>query len=139
MAVSATISRFLRYAIVGVSTNALGYLLYLLVTLMGLGPKTTMSILYFVGAALGYFGNRRWAFRYSGNIWRSSAGYFIFHAGGYCINLGLLFMFVDRLGYPHQVVQAGAILVVAAYLFVALNLVVFKRSGKGFQMSGPLR
>lgn len=136
MAVSATMSRFLRYAIVGLSTNALGYLLYLLVTFMGLGPKTTMSMLYVVGAALGYMGNRRWAFRHSGSIWRSSAGYFIFHAGGYFINLGLLYLFVDRLDYPHQIVQAGAIVVVAAYLFVALNLIVFKRSGRAIRCRG---
>jgi uncharacterized membrane protein (GlpM family) len=47
------------------------------------------------------------------------------HASGYLCNLAILRVFVDRLGYPHQIVQAVAIFVVAAYLFLAFKMFVF--------------
>ncbi|MCY1547546.1 GtrA-like protein [compost metagenome] len=79
-----------------------------------------------MGASLGYVGNRQWAFRHSGSVWRSSLKYAAFHAGGYVLNYLMLYIFVDELGFPHQLVQAAAIVAVAGYLFVAFNLFVFK-------------
>lgn len=123
---SATVWRFMRYALVGVATNATGYLIYLMITFLGVAPKTAMSILYFVGAALGYIGNRKIAFRYSGSWRRSCALYILFHTGGYLINFMLLALLVDRHGYPHQLVQLFAVGIVAIYLFVTFNFFVFK-------------
>src|SRR6185437_13308870 len=79
-----------------------GYTVYLLITLAGASPMITMSALYPTGALLGFFGNRQWAFRHAGGISRSATLYVIFHTGGYLINFALLSVFVDRLGYPHQ-------------------------------------
>jgi putative flippase GtrA len=121
-----TILRVVRYGIVGVATNAAGYVVYLLITFAGAGPKITMSALYATGAALGFLGNRQWAFRHAGGIGKSVVLYFFFHAGGYFIDFALLSIFVDRLGYPHQLVQAVAVMVVALYLFAAFNFVVFR-------------
>lgn len=134
MRVPSFTASFVRYVLVGIATNSIGYLIYLLLTTAGLEPKVTMSMLYIFGAAIGYLGNRRWAFQHSGSIWRSSTGYFIFHLGGYLINLGLLYLFVDRLSYPHQVVQACAIIIVAAYLFTALRVIVFNDPKKDCQV-----
>lgn len=123
----ATFRRLVRYGFVGIATNLAGYALYLVVTHVGLGPKLTMSLLYAVGATLGYFGNRNWVFRHSGNFLHSSAGYIVAHVAGYTINFALLHVFVDRMGYPHQIVQGFAILLVAGYLFLVLNFLVFSR------------
>jgi len=123
---SAVALRFVRYALVGLATNAVGYLVYLLVTWLGVAPKSAMTALYFLGASLGYISNRTWTFRYSGSVWRSSLKYVAFHAGGYSLNYLMLHIFADRLHFHHQMVQAAAIFVVAGYLFVAFNLFVFK-------------
>ncbi len=125
-----TIVRLIRYAVVGLATNLAGYLVYLLVTFAGVGPKVAMTILYGIGAVLSFLGNRQWTFRHAGNIWHSALGFVACHAGGYAINLLLLYVFVDLWGFPHQLVQAVAVLVVAAYLFTMLNLVVFREKGK---------
>jgi len=47
------------------------------------------------------------------------------HPIGYLANLALLYVFTDRLGYPHQVVQAAAIFVVAGILFLLFRFFVF--------------
>lgn len=118
--------RFIRYAVVGLATNLAGYMVYLLVTWLGVAPKSAMTVLYLVGASLGYIGNRKWAFRYSGSVLRSSLKYVAFHVGGYALNYLMLYLLADQLGFPHQLVQAVAVVTVAGYLFVAFNLFVFK-------------
>ena len=114
-----------RYALVGIVINLFGYLVYLLVTYFGATPKITMSLLYVVGAASGYFGNRNFTFEDKGNLLGSIFRYFIAHFFGYFINLALLIIFVDLFMYPHQWVQAVGIFIVAGFLFIAFKFFVF--------------
>ncbi|MBV5310569.1 GtrA family protein, partial [Chromatium okenii] len=53
-----------RYALVGVASNAFGYFLYLLLTNVGMGYKSAMSLLYIVGVAQTFIFNRSWSFRH---------------------------------------------------------------------------
>lgn len=126
MFASATFWRLVRYGVVGMASNIGGYLIYVSVTYLGLGPKLAMTLLYFAGATIGYMGNRQLAFSHTGNILRSSAGYLMAHTVGYAVNFVILYVFVDLMGYPHQMVQGVAILAVAGYLFLVLNFIVFK-------------
>lgn len=133
---TASLPQLMRYGIVGFATNAAGYLLYLLVTWLGMGPKTTMTLLYVAGMLMGYYGNSRYAFSYDGNPYSGFVRYGLVHLCGYALNFSLLHVFVDRMGYPHQIVQAVAILVVAAFLFVGFRFFVFAQrsdrvSGEG--------
>lgn len=119
-------TQLFRYAFVGVMSNAAGYLVYLLFTYLGATPKLTMSLLYGVGATLGFFGNRRLTFSYKGALLGSGIRYLIAHAFGYLLNLAILIVFVDSFGFAHQMVQAVAILVVAAFLFTTFKFFVFR-------------
>ncbi len=123
--------RVLRYGIVGLSTNAAGYLIYLLITFFGLSPKVTMTMLYAIGATMGYLGNFRFTFDYRGSHWAGATRFALTYGAGYALNLGLLIVFVDWWHYPHQLVQGVAIFVNAAFLFVALNVFVFPDSKRG--------
>jgi putative flippase GtrA len=118
--------QFARYALLGLAINAGGYLVYLAVTALGAEPKAVMSALYASGVLLGFVGNRQWAFAHAGRMLPSLARFLAAHALGYLLNLALLVVFVDRLGYPHQAVQAVAIGVVACFLFALLRLFVFR-------------
>ena len=120
--------QFFRYGLVGIASNLSGYLLFLLITYWGVEPKIAMTLLYVVGATIGFIGNRQWAFTHSGTLLEAGARYFIAHMFGYLINFLILLMFVDRLGYSHQWVQAGAIFVVAGFLFVAFKYFVFPKA-----------
>ena len=118
--------QLLKYALVGLISNASGYALYLLLTDQGCPPKLAMTALYTTGALIGFLGNRRLTFSYRGGIVGSGIRFVLVQAGGYAINLCLLVVLVDGVGYAHQWVQAAAILMVAGYLFVALKFFVFK-------------
>ncbi len=121
-----SLAQLARYAFVGIVSNLAGYIVYLLLTYFGATPKITMTILYGIGATIGYMGNRNFTFSHKGSSLGSSIRYAIAHLFGYFINLVILIIFVDRLGYAHQWVQAVAIFVVAGFLFIAFKFFVFK-------------
>lgn len=87
-----------------------------------------MTLLYITTAALSFFGNQKITFSYSGKLLGASIRYVTVQATGYLINLAILMVFVDQLGYNHKIVQAIAIFIVACYLFVSLKLFVFRRT-----------
>jgi putative flippase GtrA len=115
------------YGIIGLTSNLVGYAAYLALTHWGSDPKLAMSLLYAIACSIGFFGNRRWTFAHQGGVLGSALRFLAAHLMGYLMNLSILIVFVDRLGYPHQAVQAVAIFVVAAFLYVAFRWFVFPR------------
>jgi len=118
--------QFVRYGVIGVLNNSLLYLLYLLITGYGIEPKLAMTILYCLGLCTSFLGNRKWTFEHRDATKRAIFRYVIAQLFGYLLNVALLYLFVDRIGYPHQWIQLIAIIVVAVYLFLALKFFVFR-------------
>jgi len=115
---SALDPQVIRYIIVGVATNTIAYLLYLVLTQLGGGHKTAMSCIYIIGAAINFYFNRRWTFGAAQSISAGLARYLLAMALGYLLNLVWLYMFVDLIGCPHELVQAGAIVVISIYFYL---------------------
>ena len=120
-----TLGQLARYGVVGVLNNLLGYLIYLLVTWLWLDPKIAVTLMYPIGAVTAYFGHARYSFAYSGRTSHGIVRYIIAHLIGYGANIGMLYLFSDRLGYPHQLVQAVAIVAVAGILYLLFRYFVF--------------
>ena len=120
-----SIQQILRYGLVGILINALGYFVYLIITYNGADPKCTMTALYSFGVIISFFANRRFTFQHNGHMGASGVGYLLVQVLGYLLNLCLLLLFVDWLGFSHQIVQAIAIVIVAVFLFVMLRVFVF--------------
>lgn len=121
-------TQLLRFAVVGVASNVIGYLLYLIFTGLGMAPKLAMTVLYGVGAITGFVGNQRYAFAYQGRLLAAGWRYLIAHSAGYLINLAVQIIMVDYLGYAHQVAQVLGICVVASFLLVVFKYFVFLNS-----------
>ncbi|MCC2970841.1 GtrA family protein [Massilia sp. IC2-476] len=118
--------QFARYVVVGLASNFLCYLAYLGLGKAGMDPKLAMSILYCVGVLQTFVFNRRWTFGQTGMARTSFLRYCAAYGAGYLVNLAALYLLIDRYGYPHQIVQAVMILVVAAMLFAAQKFWVFR-------------
>ncbi len=123
--------QLIRYGLVGLASNLTIYIIYLLITYLGVEPKKAMTVLYVIGAFIGFVSHRRWTFTHRGTLIGSGARFFMAHLFGYMINFIILLTFVDRFGYSHQWVQAAAIIVVAGFLFVAFRYFVFPKAGEG--------
>jgi len=122
------LTQLMRYICVGAISNAAGYTTYLFLTYLGLAPTTAMTLLYISIAGFSFFGNKRITFMYDGHLLGAGMRYLIAHFLGYSINLAILVIFAERLGYNHALVQAVAIVTVAIYLFITLKLFVFRRA-----------
>lgn len=121
-------TQLLRFLVVGAASNVAGYLLYLLVTHLGVAPKLAMTVLYGVGAILGFVGNRSYTFGHSSLLLTTGARYIAAHCLGYLLNLFIQIVAVDHLGYPHQLAQAVGVCTVAVFLFIAFKYFVFVNS-----------
>ncbi len=120
--------QFLRYAIVGLASNAFGYSLYLGLTYLGMGPKLAMSLLYGVGVLQTFVFNKKWSFRFQGDVTPALVRYFSVCVVGYVINFLMLLLFVDQMGLPHHWVMGVLVLFMALFFFVAQKFWVFRQS-----------
>jgi len=124
-----TVFQFIRYSFTGLALNFFGYLLYIAVTWMGMESKLAVTVFFPMAVLYSFFAHKQISFQYPCGTrnYRLVVRYITVYAIGYIINLALLTFFHDRLGYPHQWVQAAAIFIVAGFLFVAMKLFVFRK------------
>ena len=117
----------MRYGLVGLITNLLGYSTFLSLTWFGFNPKLVMTLIYFTCTVFSFFGMKNWAFanKQGSDINKTIVRFFMVYSVGYLINLTLLVAFVDHLGYSYQLAQAAAISVIIIYFFITLKLFVF--------------
>lgn len=125
----AAIRQLIRYGVVGVLNNLLGYGIYLAITFCGLDPKLAISLLYPIGATTAYFGHSKYSFAYNKKGISGPLRYIIAHAISYGANLLMLYVFWQEAGWPHQLVQGAAIFVCAGILFVLFKYFVFASVG----------
>ncbi len=121
-----TRGQFLRYAVVGLASNLVLYLAYLGLTEFGFGPKAAMSLLYVLGVMQTFLFNRTWSFGHRTGLHGAFARYVASYGLGYMLNLVVLWIAVDRLALPHQMVQGVMILVLAMLLFLLQKFWVFR-------------
>lgn len=120
-----TFWQFVRYATIGVLSNALLYGGYLLLTMSGIGHKTAMSLVYLAGILITFSFNRHWTFSYEGRTGGALFRYFSAYVTGYFFNLSALWILTDFAGFPHQAVQAVLIFLTAALIFLLQKVWVF--------------
>ncbi|WP_436257254.1 GtrA family protein [Neorhizobium sp. LjRoot104] len=116
---------FIRYVLVGILMNSLGYFLYFSATQLTIEPKAAMTLIYVVGVGLNFILSRKWVFGHKGNGGATFGGYMLVYLSGYIMNYSILWFFVDRVGWNHLFVQAISIVVVALFLFASLRFFVF--------------
>ena len=125
MTAGLAVGQFIRYVTVGLVSNGVLFAGYLLLTTAGMGPKLAMSLLYALGVIQTFFFNKRWSFRHGGTHGPAFVRYCASYALGYGVNLAALWVLVDRIGYPHQIVQGIMILALAMMLFLLQKFWVF--------------
>lgn len=123
---SRLLSQAAKYIIVGLSTNALGYLLYLLLTL-ALPPVASMFIAYASSAVASFLANKTYTFTYRGSLSKAGIRYIFVLCLGLVLNAAVLVIFALQLEFPHQLVQGAAIVIVAVFMFLASKYFVFGR------------
>lgn len=116
-----------RFIFVGAFNNIILYVAYIYITFLGVDHKYAMTLVYIVGVMIGFMLNRKWTFKYDGHINKAFLKYFFLYMWGYIINLGALFLMVDILYYPHQIVQLVVSILLAIMFFLLQRFWVFSK------------
>lgn len=115
-----------RFVLVGLASNLVLFVLYLLLTALGISPKLAMTGLFALGTMQTFIINKRWTFRHQGLLQASFLKYTAIYSVAYLLNLTTLVLLVDNLGYPHHVVQGVMIFSISIMLFLLQKLWVFR-------------
>ena len=116
----------MRFGIVGLASNVVLYLLYLLFTTAGMGHKTAMTLLFAIGTLQTFVFNKRWTFGHQGLLHATFVKYLSIYSLAYLLNLTALMVFADHLGFPHQIVQGVMVVTLALMLFLLQRYWVFR-------------
>lgn len=119
-------TQFIRYVLVGLTSNVTIYVCYLIMTRFGIGPKLAMSVLYFIGVFQTFVFNKKWTFRFKGPATPALMRYATVYTVCYIFQLLVLMLLVDLMGLPHQWVMGVLILFMALLLFIAQKFWVFR-------------
>jgi putative flippase GtrA len=121
-----TLGQLLRFGLVGVGVNAALFAGYLVLVDHGVDPKLAMTAMYVAGLALGFVLHRQWSFASRGPARREWGPYLVVCIAGYLLNLAVLALCVDGLGWPHGWVQGAMVFVVAGVNFALNKAWVFR-------------
>lgn len=119
----------LRFLTVGLVSNAVLYLFYVVLTWIGLSPFLAVGIVFVFGVMQTFVFNRRWTFsqQHSGSM--QLPRYLIVYIIAFLVNILCIYIFVNLMAYPHQWVQAVAIPVLGVFLFIGQRYWVFGPRG----------
>ncbi len=118
---------FARFAIVGIASNALLYVLYLvLANGAGLPPVVAATAGWVVSVANSFLLNRSWTFGHTGPRGPTFLRYGLLYASAYVLNVVLLVLLVDGAGLPHELVQGVLIVLIGMSLFMGQRYWVFR-------------
>ncbi len=111
-------TQFVKFGIVGVSNTLITFAVYtLLLKGFGVWYIAASAIGFVVGAANGFWWNRRWTFREHVGDALTPVRWFVVQGCGLALNLALIYVFVEHVGLDKLLGQACAIAFVTVSTF----------------------
>jgi putative flippase GtrA len=120
-------SRLSKFALVGLAGTLTYYvLLFIFVEWLLLPVLVSTSIAFPLVVLQQYLLHHTWTFQSTKRHIHSMPAYFLMTATGFCINLCIMYIGVDMLGFYYAAVQFIAIASVTTWNFMVSNLVIFR-------------
>ncbi len=133
-----TVLQFLKFGIVGVSNTLLAFAVYtILLKVFGVWYVAASGIGFAVGAVNGFLLNRRWTFREHVGDALTPVRWAVVQSCGLVCNLGLVYLFVDGLGFKKLVGQVPATAIVTVLTFIANRAWTFRVHAPAAESASP--
>lgn len=116
-----------RYVAIGGLLNIGWFLLYLVLTSLGLQPLAVVTGFFPAALLLSYYSHKRHTFEIGGRPLRgyTLGRFLVLNLAGFALNYSLLYGLYQRAAVPHQIVQLIAMCVCALFLFAGMKMYVF--------------
>lgn len=118
-----------RYGLVGITSNALTYGLFLLLYHLGLPALWATGVCYVTGVTISYLVNRLWTFRSNAVHGRDLPKFVIAYGLGLILSIAMMWGLIHWL--PAEIAQILTIFGSAAAIYLLLRLLRFGRAEQG--------
>jgi putative flippase GtrA len=118
----------LRFVAIGIKSNLLYYVIYAALSVVGIGPKTAVTIVFFVGVVYTFWFNKMFVFRRAGPAYAQMVRYLAVYFGAWLLNLVLLDILLTNFHVNRFIAQGILIVPFAIAIFLALKYLVFNQS-----------
>ncbi len=115
----------LRFGVVGLTSNLVLYLIYLMLAGLGVDPKIVVTLIYALGLSITFTFNKRWSFSHHGDLKSALVRYLILYGFLYLTNIFMLWLFVDWLEFSDAFVQGGVVVLFIPIVFLMQRYWVF--------------
>jgi putative flippase GtrA len=115
----------IRFALVGVMSNGVAYLAYLLIALL-MRPDVAMTVIYVVAFLISFWGNRTFTFKHESGLVPTVFRFTAMHVLLFTIQYSLHGYFVYVLKHPHQAVQAVSTILIGVMSYTISRIFVFR-------------
>lgn len=116
-------TRFVRYGLVGVLTNLLGYGLFLGLHYAGMPPVMAASLCYVVGVAMSYLLNRSWTFASNGSHAQDMTRFAQSYGIGFVVTFVSMWMLVKVM--RPEIAQIISVGITAIAIYSSLRILRF--------------
>ena len=117
-----------RYGVVGLASNGIAFVVYLVITRLGFQPEATAAGLYLIGASISYIGNYSWTFSSTKSHKATLPRFALAHVAGFTVQIALISFLYRAIGLKHQMSQLVTVGCVAVMLFLLFKYYVYARA-----------
>ena len=124
-------SEALRFGVIGIKNNVVYYLLYVILSLIGVGHSFAVSAIYVFGILYSFLFNKRFVFRDHRQSRYLFARYILVYVFAWGLNLVALRLLTVTFGLNHFLAQGLLVLAISGVLFLSLKVFVFRPNDNG--------
>jgi putative flippase GtrA len=122
------ISQIIKYGSVGFVTNALGYMVYIVIAnIIGVSPPVAAIISGFLVISLSFYLNKRFSFGNNSKSISMAVNYYILYVSAILFHSFIIFIFSNVFGFAHEIIAGISIILISCSLFLIQKFLLFKR------------
>ena len=123
----ASVNQIIKYSSVGILTNTIFYVLYIVISnFIGLNPPMAAILSGFMVIGISYLLNTRFTFKSKNQGIVGAINYFLLYLCAILLNAFIIFIFSNKFGFAHEIVAAITIVVIASLLFLIQKFYFFQ-------------
>ncbi len=116
---------FLKFLLVGILANLIYYLLYIILTYIGIDIFLATTFLFIITTIFSFKGNAKFTFKVKKTNNKNIISFYLIQLLFYFINIFTLFILVKNMGFAHELIQGILVICLAFFNFLISKKYVF--------------
>ena len=122
-----TVNQIIKYSSVGMLTNSIGYILYIVISnFIGINPPIAAIVSGFMVIGISYLLNTRFTFKSKNKGLFDAINYFLLYVSAILLNSLIIFIFSNMLGFAHEIIAAISLVIISCSLFLIQKFLLFR-------------